>query len=64
MARDPSYDVEAAGRAEQAGFDLLEVSAGDDTVPIQFLEPPLPFIRETFPKRRAARPGVEVSGAS
>lgn len=31
--------VEAARRAEQAGFDLLEVSAGDDTLPIQFLEP-------------------------
>jgi dimethylamine/trimethylamine dehydrogenase len=31
--------VEAAKRAEQAGFDILEVSAGDDTVPIQFLEP-------------------------
>ena len=31
--------VEAAKRAEQAGFDLLEVSAGDDTLPIQFLEP-------------------------
>src|ERR1035441_1366996 len=31
--------VEAGKRAEQAGFDLLEVSAGDDTVPIQFLEP-------------------------
>jgi dimethylamine/trimethylamine dehydrogenase len=31
--------VEAGRRAEQAGFDLLEVSAGDDTLPIQFLEP-------------------------
>ena len=31
--------VEAGRRAAQAGFDLLEVSAGDDTVPIQFLEP-------------------------
>ncbi|MDB6086352.1 MAG: Trimethylamine dehydrogenase [Gammaproteobacteria bacterium] len=31
--------VEAGKRAEAAGFDLLEVSAGDDTVPIQFLEP-------------------------
>ena len=31
--------VEAGRRAEQAGFDILEVSAGDDTVPIQFLEP-------------------------
>ena len=31
--------VEAGKRAAQAGFDLLEVSAGDDTVPIQFLEP-------------------------
>jgi len=31
--------VEAGKRAEQAGFDLLEVSAGDDTLPIQFLEP-------------------------
>ncbi len=31
--------VEAGRRAEQAGFDLLEVSAGDDTIPIQFLEP-------------------------
>jgi dimethylamine/trimethylamine dehydrogenase len=31
--------VEAGKRAEQAGFDLLEVSAGDDSVPIQFLEP-------------------------
>ncbi len=31
--------VEAGRRAEQAGFDLLEVSAGDDTLPMQFLEP-------------------------
>ena len=31
--------VEAGKRALQAGFDLLEVSAGDDTLPIQFLEP-------------------------
>jgi hypothetical protein len=31
--------VEAGKRAEQAGFDLLEVSAGDDTLPMQFLEP-------------------------
>jgi dimethylamine/trimethylamine dehydrogenase len=31
--------VEAGKRAEQAGFDILEVSAGDDTLPIQFLEP-------------------------
>jgi len=31
--------VEAGKRAEAAGFDILEVSAGDDTVPIQFLEP-------------------------
>ncbi len=31
--------VEAGKRAEAAGFDLLEVSAGDDTLPIQFLEP-------------------------
>jgi dimethylamine/trimethylamine dehydrogenase len=31
--------VEAGRRAEAAGFDLLEVSAGDDTLPIQFLEP-------------------------
>jgi dimethylamine/trimethylamine dehydrogenase len=31
--------VEAGKRAEQAGFDLIEVSAGDDTLPIQFLEP-------------------------
>ena len=31
--------VEAGLRAEQAGFDLLEVSAGDDTLPMQFLEP-------------------------
>jgi 2,4-dienoyl-CoA reductase-like NADH-dependent reductase (Old Yellow Enzyme family) len=31
--------VEAGKRALQAGFDVLEVSAGDDTVPIQFLEP-------------------------
>src|SRR5712664_210888 len=30
--------VEAGKRAESAGFDILEVSAGDDTVPIQFLE--------------------------
>ena len=30
---------EAGKRAAQAGFDLLEVSAGDDTLPIQFLEP-------------------------
>lgn len=29
----------AAKRAEQAGFDLLEVSGGDSTIPIQFLEP-------------------------
>ncbi|MDR3324167.1 MAG: FAD-dependent oxidoreductase [Zoogloeaceae bacterium] len=29
----------AARRAEQAGFDLLEVSGGDSTIPIQFLEP-------------------------
>jgi dimethylamine/trimethylamine dehydrogenase len=34
-----SMYVEAGKRAEQAGFDLLEVSAGDDTLPIQFLEP-------------------------
>jgi dimethylamine/trimethylamine dehydrogenase len=34
-----SMYVEAAKRAEQAGFDILEVSAGDDTLPIQFLEP-------------------------
>ena len=31
--------VEAGLRAEPAGFDLLEVSAGDDTLPMQFLEP-------------------------
>jgi len=31
--------VEAGKRAHAAGFDLLEVSAGDDTLPIQFLEP-------------------------
>jgi dimethylamine/trimethylamine dehydrogenase len=31
--------VEAAKRAEQAGFDILEVSAGDDALPMQFLEP-------------------------
>ncbi len=31
--------VEAGKRAESAGFDLLEVSAGDDTLPSQFLEP-------------------------
>jgi dimethylamine/trimethylamine dehydrogenase len=31
--------VEAGKRAEQAGFDILEVSAGDDTLPMQFLEP-------------------------
>jgi dimethylamine/trimethylamine dehydrogenase len=31
--------VEAGRRASQAGFDILEVSAGDDTVPIQFLQP-------------------------
>src|SRR5450631_4449531 len=31
--------LEAGKRAEQAGFDLLEVSAGDDTLPMQFLEP-------------------------
>jgi len=30
--------VEAGHRAAAAGFDILEVSAGDDTVPIQFLE--------------------------
>jgi len=34
-----SMYVEAGKRASQAGFDILEVSAGDDTVPIQFLEP-------------------------
>ncbi len=28
-----------ASAPRQAGFDLLEVSAGDDTLPIQFLEP-------------------------
>ena len=31
--------LEAGKRAEQAGFDILEVSAGDDTLPVQFLEP-------------------------
>jgi len=31
--------VAAATRAEQAGFDILEVSAGDDTIPMQFLQP-------------------------
>src|SRR6267378_3455606 len=31
--------VEAGKRAESAGFDLLEVSAGDDTLPMQFLAP-------------------------
>jgi dimethylamine/trimethylamine dehydrogenase len=31
--------VEAGKRAAAAGFDILEVSAGDDTLPIQFLEP-------------------------
>src|ERR1700722_20726536 len=31
--------VAAAERAERTGFDLLEVSAGDDTPPMQFLEP-------------------------
>ncbi len=31
--------VEAGKRAEQAGFDLLEVSSGDDTLPTQFLQP-------------------------
>src|SRR5450631_2674753 len=31
--------VEAGKRAQAAGFDILEVSAGDDTLPIQFLEP-------------------------
>src|SRR6202453_1244859 len=31
--------VRAGQGAEAAGFDLLEVSAGDDTLPIQFLEP-------------------------
>ena len=30
--------VEAAKRAEQAGFDILELSAGDNTVPAQFLD--------------------------
>jgi dimethylamine/trimethylamine dehydrogenase len=31
--------IEAGKRAEQAGFDILEVSAGDDTLPVQFMEP-------------------------
>jgi len=31
--------VEAGKRAAQAGFDILEVSAGDDTLPTQFLQP-------------------------
>src|SRR5712675_2244763 len=31
--------VEAGKRAAAAGFDILEVSAGDDTLPSQFLEP-------------------------
>lgn len=31
--------VVAAKRAEQAGFDLLEVTGGDSTIPVQFLEP-------------------------
>jgi len=30
--------VEAAKRAEAAGFDILEVSGGDSTLPVQFLE--------------------------
>ncbi len=30
--------VEGGKRAEQAGFDILEVSGGDTTIPIQFLE--------------------------
>ena len=30
--------VEAGKRAEQAGFDVLEVSGGDSTIPVQFLE--------------------------
>ncbi len=30
--------VEAAKRAEQAGFDILEVSGGDSTLPVQFLD--------------------------
>jgi len=30
--------VEAGKRAEQAGFDILEVSGGDCTIPLQFLE--------------------------
>lgn len=30
--------VEAGKRAEQAGFDILEVSGGDSTIPLQFLE--------------------------
>ncbi len=31
--------VEAGRRAQQAGFDLIELSAGDDSLPVQFLEP-------------------------
>ncbi|HLB06598.1 MAG TPA: FAD-dependent oxidoreductase [Alphaproteobacteria bacterium] len=30
--------VEAAKRAERAGFDILEISAGDNTIPAQFLD--------------------------
>lgn len=30
--------VEGAKRAEQAGFDIMEVSGGDSTIPVQFLE--------------------------
>ena len=42
--------VEAGKRAAAAGFDLLEVSAGDDTLPMQFLEPR--FNRRTDRLRR------------
>jgi dimethylamine/trimethylamine dehydrogenase len=30
--------VEAGKRAERAGFDILEVSGGDSTIPVQFLD--------------------------
>jgi dimethylamine/trimethylamine dehydrogenase len=33
-----TMQVEAGKRAEQAGFDVLEVSGGDSTIPVQFLE--------------------------
>lgn len=57
--------VEAAKRAEQAGFDLLEVSAGDDTLPIQFLEPRFNRRRDRYggPLENRARFYLEVLNA-